>query len=110
MGDQGAHEAGIQAEQPQVVEEPNEAVAHIPQPAAQPQVAAAVQQPMVQQIPMASYQIPPPEKFNFKPEEWSRWIKRFKRIRKATGLDQKDGQSQANTLIYLMGEEADNIV
>ena len=28
MGDQGAHKAGIQAEQPQVVEEPNEAGAH----------------------------------------------------------------------------------
>jgi len=43
MGDQGAHEAGIQAEQPQVVEEPKEAGAHAAQPAAQPQVAAAVQ-------------------------------------------------------------------
>ena len=57
MGDQGAHEAGIQAEQPQVVEEPNEAGAH----PAQPQVAAAVQQLMVQQIPMARYQVPPSE-------------------------------------------------
>jgi len=65
---------------------------------------------MVQQIPMASYQVPPPEKFNFKPEEWSRWIKRFERFRKATGLDQKDGESQVNTLIYSMGEEADDIV
>ena len=110
MGDQGAHEAGIQAEQPQVVEEPNEAGAHAAQPAAQPQVVAAVQQPMVQQIPMASYQVPPPEKFNFKPEEWSRWIRRFERFRKATGLDQKDGESQVNTLIYSMGEEADDIV
>jgi len=82
MGYQGAQEAGIQAEQPQVVEEPNEPGAH----AAQPHVAVAVQQAMVQQIPMASYQVPPPEKFNFKPEEWSRWIKCFERFRKATGL------------------------
>jgi len=56
MGDQGAHEAGIQAEQPQaivsrgspnyaqVVEEPNEAGAQAAQPAVQPQVAA--QQPI----------------------------------------------------------------
>jgi len=93
MGDQGAHEAGIQAEQPQVVEEPNEAGPH----AAQPQVAAAVQQPMVQQIPMASCQVPPPETFNIKPEEWSCWIKRFERLRKATGLSQKDGGNQGNT-------------
>ena len=59
---------------------------------------------------MASYQFPSPEKFNFKPEEWSRWIKRFERFRKATGLDPKDGESQVNTLIYSMGEEADDIV
>ena len=110
MADQVPHEAGTQAEQPQVVEGPNEVGAHPAQPAAQPQVAAAVQQPMVQQIPMASYQVPPPEKFNFKPQEWSRWIKRFERFRKATGLDQKDGESLVNTLIYSMGEEADDIV
>ena len=110
MGDQGPLEAGIEAEQPEAVEEPNETGAHPAQPAAQPQVAAAVEQPVVQQIPMASYQVPPPEKFNFKPEEWSRWIKRLERFRKATGLDQKDGESQVNTLIYSMGEEADDIV
>ena len=52
---------------------------------------------MVQQIPIASCQVPPPEKFNFKPEEF----------RKATELD---GESQVNTLIYSMGEEADDIV
>ena len=38
MGDQGVHRAGIQAEQPQVVEEPNKVGAHPTQP------AAAVQQ------------------------------------------------------------------
>ena len=59
---------------------------------------------------MASYHVPSPEKFNFKPEEWSRWIKRFERFRKATGLDQKDGESQVNTLIHSMGKEADDIV
>ena len=47
-----------------------------------------------------SYQTPPPETFNFKPEEWSRWIKRFKRFRKATELDQRTAK----------GEEADDIV
>ena len=105
MADQGQHEAGIQAEQPEVVEESNKGTHP-----AQPQVTAAVQQPVIQQIPMASYQVPPPEKFNFKPEEWSRWIKRLEQFRKATGLDQKDGESHVNTLIYSMGEEADDIV
>ena len=110
MGDQGAHVAEIQAEQPQVVEEPSEAGAHPAQPAAQAQVSAAVQQPMVQQIPIPRYQVPPPEKFNFKPEEWSRWIMHFERFWKATGLHQKDGESQVNTLIYSMVQEADDIV
>ena len=87
MGDQGAHKAGIQAEQPQVVEEPNKA-----------------------KIPIASYQVPRPEKFNFKPEEWSRWIKCFERFWKATGLDQKDSESQVNALIYSMAKEADDNV
>lgn len=112
MGDHDPHEAVIPAEQPEVVEEPNEADEgpHPAQPAAQPQLAAAVLQPMIQQIPIANYQVLPPEKFTFKPEEWSRWIKRFERFRKATGLDQKEGESQVNTLICSMREEPDDIV
>lgn len=84
MGDHDPHEAGIPAEQPEVAEEPNEADegAHPAQPAAQPQLAAAVLQPMIQQIPIASHQVLPPEKFTFKPEEWSRWIKRFEHFEK----------------------------
>ena len=64
----------------------------------------------VQEIAVANYQVPPPEKFSFKPNEWLRWIRRFERMLKATGLDQKDGESQVNTLIYSMGEAADDIV
>ena len=43
QGDQGPHKARIQAEQPKVAEERSEVDAYL----AQPQVAAAVQQPMV---------------------------------------------------------------
>ena len=115
MGDQGAHHGGIQAQQPQVVEEPNQAAIYPAQPVAQAPVAqalvaAAVLQPMVQHIPIPSYQVPPPEAFNFKPKEWSCWIKRFERFRKATELDHEDGESQVNTLICSIGEEADDIV
>ena len=46
MGDQGAHHGGIQAQQPQVVEEPNQAAVYPAQPAAQALVAAAVLQPI----------------------------------------------------------------
>ena len=64
----------------------------------------------VQAVSVASYQVPPPEKFSFKPEGWTRWIRRFKRFRKATGLDQKSGEHQVNPLVYSMGQEADDIM
>ncbi|KXJ11256.1 hypothetical protein AC249_AIPGENE8502, partial [Exaiptasia diaphana] len=54
---------------------------------------------------VASFQVPPP----FKAEEWQKWIRRFERFRKATALDKKDEESQVSTLIYTMGEEADDI-
>ena len=76
---------------------------HAPAIIAQPAMA-------VQAVSVANYQVPPPEKFSFKPEDWTRWIRRFERFRKATGLDQKSGENQVNTLVYSMGEEADDIM
>ena len=35
--------------------------------------------------------------FSFKPEEWSKWIRRFERFR--LELNKKDEESQVNTLI-----------
>lgn len=63
-----------------------------------------------QRISIASYQVAPPESFNFKAPEWSKWIRRFERFRKATGLDEKTGENQVNTLIYSMGQQADDIM
>ena len=71
-------------------------------PDSQPEEAAAVNY-------VANYNVPPPEKFSFKPEEWSRWIRRFERFRLATGLEEKSSESQVNTLIYSMGDQADDI-
>ena len=60
---------------------------------------------------MATYQIAPPEKFNFsQPEEWPKWSRRFERFRQASGLTAKEETSQINTLIYAMGDEADDIL
>ena len=57
---------------------------------------------------MGGYQVQPPEAFNFsRPEEWAR---RFKRFRKASGLAEKDEEAQVNTLVYSMGDEADDIL
>ena len=39
-----------------------------------------------------------------------RWIRRFERFRKASSLDQKEDEAQVNTLIYSMGDEADDIL
>ena len=59
----------------------------------------------------ATYQVSPPENFNFsQPQEWPRWIRRFERFRTAAGLDKKDDEVQVNTLIYSMGDEADDIL
>ena len=53
----------------------------------------------------ATYQITPPEKFNFKePDSWP------KRFSQASGLTEKSSESQVNALIYSMGEEADDIL
>ena len=60
---------------------------------------------------MASYQIAPPQRFNFsQPEEWPKWIRRFEQFRQASGLNTKGQESQVNTLVYAMGDEADDIL
>ncbi|XP_056001795.1 uncharacterized protein LOC125656292 [Ostrea edulis] len=59
---------------------------------------------------MASYQVQPSENFTFtKPEEWPKWVKRFERFRVVSGLSKKDEAIQVNTLIYAMGNEAEDI-
>ena len=57
---------------------------------------------------MATFQVTPPEKFSFKPEEWCKWIQRFERSRVASELNKRDEESQVNTLIYSIGKEADD--
>ena len=57
-----------------------------------------------------TYQITPPSKFSFKSVDWTRWIRRFERFRSATELDKKDEEKQVNTLLYTMGDEADDIL
>ena len=58
-----------------------------------------------------TYQVVTPERFNFShPEEWQKWIRRFERFRKASGLDTKDEEAQVNTLVYSMGDDADDIL
>jgi hypothetical protein len=60
---------------------------------------------------VASYQVVSPDSFTFhQPEEWPRRIRRFERFRSASGLDEKSEETQVNTLVYTMGDEADDIL
>ena len=44
------------------------------------------------------------------PEEWPKWIRRFERFRCATDLMAKSEESQTQTLIYVIGDEDDDIL
>ena len=57
-------------------------------------------------IPVAA-----PEPFSFsRPDEWPKWISRFERFRAASGLVKMDEKTQVNSLIYAMGDKADDIL
>ena len=59
---------------------------------------------------MATFHIAPPENFDFsKPDDWAKWRRRFERFRIAWGLSLKDEPNQIYTLIYSMGDRADDI-
>ena len=76
----------------------------VPIPPAQPATASH------RMAATASYQVSPPNQFNFNhPEEWPKWARRFERFRKVSGLTDKDEEAQVNTLIYTMGDDADDI-
>ncbi|KAI4879198.1 hypothetical protein NFI96_009429 [Prochilodus magdalenae] len=60
---------------------------------------------------VAAVQITHPEPFDFKnTPEWPRWIRRFERFRLASGLSTKPEEYQVNSLLYAMGDEADDIL
>ena len=66
------------------------------------------------ELKMASLHISPPEPFDFAtPEEWPRWIcrlTRFERFWEASGLRANTETSQISTLIYTMGDHAEDIL
>ena len=60
---------------------------------------------------MASLGISPPEQFNFLcRDDWPKWIRRFDRFREASEPSSKPEERQVNTLIYTMGDKADDIL
>ena len=60
---------------------------------------------------MATPRVTPPEPFDFStPDEWPRWLRRFQRYSIASGLTSGDEEMQVNTLMYCMGDKADDIL
>ncbi len=43
-------------------------------------------------------------------QEWAKWIRMFERFRSASNLNENSDENQVNTLIYCMGDEADDIL
>ena len=62
---------------------------------------------------MANVRLQPPDRFNFRnPDEWpiSKWKRRFEQFRSASGLATEDELRQVSTLLYCLGEEADDVL
>ena len=60
---------------------------------------------------MAAYQVSPPDQFDFsRPNDWPKWVRRFERFRCMSGLTDKAETVQVHTLIYSMGDAADNVL
>ena len=78
--------------------------------AASPVMPAGVGAPSAH-VATATFQVAIPEAFTFsRPEEWSKWIRRFERFRIASGLASREDDVQVNTLIYAMGDQADDVL
>jgi hypothetical protein len=59
----------------------------------------------------AQLQLKPPDNFDFKqPDNWLKWKKRFEQFRHATGLAKDDETRQVSTLMYCLGEEAEDVL
>lgn len=59
----------------------------------------------------ATFTIKPPEPFDFsKPHEWEKWIRQFEHFRLASNLNNSLHANKVNTLVYCMGDEADNVL
>lgn len=62
-------------------------------------------------IAMAHIRLAPPDPFNFaQPDDWPRWKRRFEQFRVASGLASEAEPRQVSTLLYCMGEDADNVL
>eukprot|EP00117_Sycon_ciliatum_P036471 scpid23188/ scgid27451/ Retrovirus-related Pol polyprotein from transposon opus; Protease; Reverse transcriptase; Endonuclease len=69
--------------------------------------------PVAPQVPSMIHltQVAPPAPFDFKSADvWEKWSKRFTRYRLASGLHMQAQSVQVNSLLYSMGDEADDLL
>ena len=60
---------------------------------------------------MAGIQLKMPEPFDFSnPDSWSKWKRRFEQLREVSGLLGELETRQISTLLYTMGENANNVL
>ena len=60
---------------------------------------------------MATLQLQPPEPFDFKsPDAWPKWKRCFQQYRDASGLSGETNARQVSTLLYCLGEEANDVL
>jgi len=52
----------------------------------------------------------PPAAFSFDAKDWLRWSKHFKRKHIASGLSKEGDEVQVDSLIYIMGPEAEDVL
>ena len=58
---------------------------------------------------MTSLRLGPPASFDFThPDEWPRWKRRFQQFQVASGLALESEERQVSTLLYCMGEAAED--
>ncbi|XP_047998796.1 uncharacterized protein K02A2.6-like [Leguminivora glycinivorella] len=53
---------------------------------------------------------PPPQPFTFKATDWENWIIRFEQYRETTRLKMLPSETQVNSLLYIMGAQANNVI
>ena len=60
---------------------------------------------------MATFQVTVPKRFNFSClSDWVKWIQRHECSQIASGIDKHSKATQVNSLIYSMGDQADDIL
>ena len=55
------------------------------------------------------FRVDPPQDFSFKAEEWPKWCWEFRRFRSASKLTEVSGETQRDSLLYIMGSESEKI-